>query len=152
MFTTLKSGHIQWIHHNDENKMMLLYNVSQLDGHMKDAADCGMIGDGRLGTLTLCDHGQQGRAIEHGGQEGTDRNRMTVHVGMVCWVPLFVFVWDRQHYQNASAHCNSGRLLLRSPMGHLRLYIYGSHDEVAKQRNMRLGWGWDKGVRKRKGG
>lgn len=60
------------------------YNVSQLDGDMKDAEHCGMIGDGRLCTLTVCDHGQRGRAIEHRGQGGKDRNRMTVHVGMVC--------------------------------------------------------------------
>ena len=64
--------------------MMHLYNVSQLDGDMRDAERCGMIGDGRLGTSALCDHRQLGRAIEHGGQGGTDRNRMTVHVGMVC--------------------------------------------------------------------
>ncbi len=61
--------------------MMLSHSVSQFDGHMKDAAHCGMIGDGRLGTLTLCDHGQRGRGIEQGF---TDRNRMTMHVGMVC--------------------------------------------------------------------
>lgn len=103
-------------------------------------------------ALWHCDHRQQSRAIEHEGQGGTDRNRMTVHVGMVCWAPLFVFVCNRQPNQNVSAHCNSGRLHLRSPMGHLRLYIYGRHDEAPKQRNMRLGWGWDKGVRERKGG
>lgn len=39
-----------------------------LDGHMKDAEHCGMIGDGRLGTVTLFDGGQWGRDIKHRGQ------------------------------------------------------------------------------------
>lgn len=39
-----------------------------------------------------------------------------------------------------------------SPMGHLRLYIYGRHDEAPKQKNIRPGWGWVKGIRERKGG
>lgn len=64
---------------------------------------------GRLGTL--CDHGQWGRASEHGGQRGTDGHGM--------------FVFNQQHYQNVSTYCNYGCIQLRSPMGHLRLHIYG---------------------------
>lgn len=68
MFRTSYSGHIQWIRHNDEDKMMHLYNVSQLDREMKDAERCGMIGVGRLGTITRVITGRHGRASEHRGQ------------------------------------------------------------------------------------
>lgn len=52
----------------------------------------GLIGNGRLGATTLCDHS------EANGHACSDR-----------LLSLIVFVCNQQHYQNVSAHCNSGR-------------------------------------------
>lgn len=109
---------------------MHLNNVSQLDGDMKDAECCSVIGDGRLGTLTLCDH-RQPLNIEVKGPE-TEIEGLCMS-GWFAEFLCFVFVFNQQHYPNVSAHCNSGCLHVRSPTGHLRLYIYEHHDEAPKQ-------------------
>jgi len=70
---------------------------------------------------------------------------------MLRWFSL-LFVCDQQHNQNVSTHCNSSSVLLCSPMIHLRLYITVNQKKAPKLNNMRLGSGWDIGIRERKSG
>lgn len=112
--------------------MMLLDSVSHLDGHMKDTEPCGMIGDGRFGTVTLW-------TIEHQAK-GAQAEKQELYMCRNGLLRSFVFECNPQHYQYVYAHCYRSCIHLCSPVGHLRLYT--SMGAVLRHPSTRT-WGLD---------